>query len=647
MARSVNTSEERIDLTAFDKGATAAIKSVSGALGGMRAGLDSVNGALAAVGVTLGAGAMVKFAKDIIAADAALDDMAESTGASVEGLSALRRVAQVGGHDFDGLTAQIGKTIKGLRENSEEGGKAARAFEHVGVKTRDANGNLRDMSEVIVDLARAVAQYGESGDRTLLVQDALGKGAERYIPLLEDVAKGTDLVATTTARQAAEAEEAEKAWKRFMVTLEDNRRVMVREYTPALRELLEQLAEGTRIAGGFFAAIARFGTLSPFDTPGENAATQRQVIEQLIAAREQLAKMPGYGGAIGQIDRELAVARQRLEFSKFLERQQALAGAGDENLDARDLAARGRNARSQLVYRPPSDEELARQRRDAERIRDKLLGAQLFEGPSKLGSAYLKARVDAEKKLQEEIQFLDEKRLEYAQMVAEDEVGAWAAYYATREGQAAKFQEDAAASLARARDAGLLSEREYQDGLVEVELEGYRRRYGIQSSAALERMRLEKMSAAEQADFVLSKIDSMTAGLSTRYRAIFEINKIAAASKIALNLPESVSDAFKWGNAIGGPYFGAAMAALAGTFQAAQIAAIATQQFGGSAAAPSLAGTTAAPPVTPVAAAPARQEQATFVRVVVSNRGEADAINQLLEAINEKRRDGGARFVLQ
>src|SRR5690348_14879270 len=101
----VNETVERITFEGVDK-ITPASKSAEAATKQLRQALDGVKDVMAALGVTVGVGAMVKLALDTVRATAALDDMAERTGATVEGLSALQRVAKVGGHDFEGFVDQ-------------------------------------------------------------------------------------------------------------------------------------------------------------------------------------------------------------------------------------------------------------------------------------------------------------------------------------------------------------------------------------------------------------------------------------------------------------------------------------------------------------------------------------------------------------
>jgi hypothetical protein len=255
------THRTRFELTAVD-GATKVFRQVGDGLGSLQSGLDTVKSALAAVGVTIGVGAMVKLHADVLKATAALDDMAESTGASVENLSAIQRVAKVAGADFDGLTGQIGKMIKGLRDGSGESNKTAHALSFLGVSAKDASGRWRDTGDVILEVARKLDQYEDTGNKVLLVNDLLGKGAERYLPLLKDIAAGTDLHATVTREQAARAEEAEKNINRLKVALEDTRRELVNDSIPAIIRYTNELLAAKEALGGWYSGLSGFFSIS-------------------------------------------------------------------------------------------------------------------------------------------------------------------------------------------------------------------------------------------------------------------------------------------------------------------------------------------------------------------------------------------------
>lgn len=80
--------------------------------------------------------------------------------------------------DADAMTGAADKLAKQLRTNES-------ALNGLGVKTRDANGNFRNMRDLLLDTFAAVNQYREGTDRTLALQTAFGKGAEDMSKLLK------------------------------------------------------------------------------------------------------------------------------------------------------------------------------------------------------------------------------------------------------------------------------------------------------------------------------------------------------------------------------------------------------------------------------------------------------------------------------
>lgn len=305
MARKVNVTEERIELTAIDK-ASAVYRQTAGAVKDLRSSIDTVKNALAAVGVTVGAGAMLSLYMDVLKANAALDDMSESTGSSAENLSRLQQVAKIGGHDFDGLTGTIGKMIKGLKGADEEGQAAAHALKFLGVEAKDSIGRFRDTGEILTDVAKKLKQYEDGGNKTALVQDLLGKGAERYLPFLKDLAEETGVHAKLTAEQARQAEQAEKNINRLKIAMEDARREIVIGITPAISEFIEKLLKAQQATGGWIAGLAAMAGARGLSGPDIDARIQEidaqlDLHQKQARIAEKLGSFGGIGGLMSKL----------------------------------------------------------------------------------------------------------------------------------------------------------------------------------------------------------------------------------------------------------------------------------------------------------------------------------------------------------
>ncbi len=640
MGTTVNTTVERIELTALDKGAKGVIDGVRGSVGNLRTATDTLNNALGAVGVTLGVGAMIAFAKDTLAATAALDDMAESTGASVEGLSAIRRVAQVGGHDFEGLTGQIAKTIKGLREGSDEGGRAAKALDFLGVKAKDGSGQFRDMSEVVIEVARSLDKYKDGGNKVALVQDALGRGAERYIPLLKDIAEGTDLVATTTSKQAEAADKAEKAMRRLGVTFEDNRRFLVNEYVPAFTDFMEQLTKGIQLFGGFGSALYNIGFgIDPFKGLQENL---REINEELAKAKSESPYQQAMrGSVIG--GPSIETLEKRRTFLMFQAQQQALRLVDDSNLDARDLRLRGqaRGGKTGLTYQSPSEGGDAKARAVAERNM-----RRQFEDEERLAKDRIELQAYVDSELQKSVDARKNAEQQVINGINEHNLlveRAGQEYLDSEQDRQDRYFDNQLRMLIARRDQELLTEEEFNERRIELEIQHQERLTGVTNTAAQQRQRFIRSSLQVQAQTVFQELEGITAGVAQHNKALFQINKVAGIANAILNAHEGASKslgAYPW------PLAGI-MAAIHYAAGIARVAAIAGTQFegGGAGAAPSVAGSAPAQPVTPVPATPAlpSQQRGLQTNVTIVTRGSAMAravAEEIAAGLNELHKDG-------
>ncbi|HEY0063153.1 MAG TPA: hypothetical protein VGC21_13610 [Telluria sp.] len=169
----------------------------------LRAAEQASSGLGSALGVTRGAlvsfaaglasavsiGAFVSSISESITALADLDDMAQKTGSSVETLSRLQKVALVTGQDFGPVSDAVTKLARGMGGLDEDSNKVVSALKRLGVSSKDAAGNLRDPSEVLIDISQAFQKYADGAGKTAVANDLIkGSGAD-LLPFLNDVAE--------------------------------------------------------------------------------------------------------------------------------------------------------------------------------------------------------------------------------------------------------------------------------------------------------------------------------------------------------------------------------------------------------------------------------------------------------------------------
>ena len=307
----VNTADFSAGLSKAEHVAVSSSRKIGRAIG-------SVQGVLAGLGIAASATGLALYAKDVIKSTAALDDMAEQTGATVESLSKIQTAAKIGGHEFAGVTDALGKMVKGLKSGDETGKDALHALRTLGVEAKDANGRFRDTGVILEDVAKSLAKYEDGGNKIALLQDLLGRSGARYASLLKDMAEDGERVAKVTAEQAAKAEELEKNVNRIGIAFEDVGRKLSLEFLPGLTKLTEEFL-ALHNAGfsllGTLTALARMklGSLlpgAPADTLGQIADIDKELAKRR-EGNEIMARSRGYDEAIkrnyADINRLLAI----------------------------------------------------------------------------------------------------------------------------------------------------------------------------------------------------------------------------------------------------------------------------------------------------------------------------------------------------
>ena len=179
----------KIVITAVDNtkagidSATKGIQTLSGAI----SSIPGLGGVAASLAAFAGAGALKTLIGDTISAAAAMDDLAEKTGASVEKLGGLAKVAKISGVDF-GIVEQslikLSKALAGVDEETQ--GTAGHALAAIGLEAQ----KLRDMdpADALKEISDALSEYADGTGKTALMQDLLGKSAAQLLPYLKDLA---------------------------------------------------------------------------------------------------------------------------------------------------------------------------------------------------------------------------------------------------------------------------------------------------------------------------------------------------------------------------------------------------------------------------------------------------------------------------
>lgn len=263
--------------------------------------LDTVKVALGGLGVALGVRELARFASQAIDSAAALDDMAASTGASVESLSRFTQVARIGGQDVSVVENALLKLNKSLAGSDEESKGAAQAFKNLGL-------NVSDLLKLSPDkrfeaVAAALNKYADGAEKTSNGMAIWGKQWKETASLVQDYGDNLNIASRVTAEQAAEAERLQKQFNALKLTINSLAQESILNLVQAFNRLqqvgLRQfLAEP--LTNNLAALKARSeklaGDMAYADRQGDIAEVNRLYAEQ-VALVEKIRHVEKSGGS--------------------------------------------------------------------------------------------------------------------------------------------------------------------------------------------------------------------------------------------------------------------------------------------------------------------------------------------------------------
>jgi hypothetical protein len=343
-----------IDINAKIANLETGIKRTEEQLKGLANRADTAGKAVTSAFAFIGVGSLVAaFTSKIVGLVeemANLDDASEKIGSSVESISETFNKFKVGGGTLDELTAAGARLVKSMQGADEESKGAGEAFANLGVKIKDASGNLRDPITVLNEIATALTKYDDSATKTAYAQAIFGKSGAELLPKLKDLATETGSLGKITAEQAAAAEELQKALRRLSIEADFLKQQFLSGIIPTLINMVEQFRAGKEAAGGFFAALGMFGLALP-GNPADKLKGLREERDRIIASIEKTQNSVDndtfFGGAarkkasnnIVALTADLAKLQKQIGYYQLLERQQiAIEGSAQDANDQRAKA---------------------------------------------------------------------------------------------------------------------------------------------------------------------------------------------------------------------------------------------------------------------------------------------------------------------
>jgi len=217
-----------------------------GRMGQAAKGVGGLMGALLPVGAVAGLTAIAKGSID--AADN-LNDMSQRTGVAVESLSKFGQAAQDSGSSIEGVAKGMGQLAKRITDPSSA---ASKALSGIGVATRDAQGKVRSLDAVMLEISDRFAKMPDGAEKSALAMQLFGKSGVELIPMLNQGRAALEQYQATISGDMA------KSADKFNDSLNAIGRSLSGPFNEAVTALLPAI---TSIAQGIVGIIKAFAAL--------------------------------------------------------------------------------------------------------------------------------------------------------------------------------------------------------------------------------------------------------------------------------------------------------------------------------------------------------------------------------------------------
>lgn len=152
--------------------------------------------AFSAIGVALTAAITAAVSSGIAEADK-FDEVSARLGIGVEKLQELNYAAGLSGVSFEDLSSVFPKLSKAMAESLDPTSKYGELFKRLGVSAVDAQGNLKDAADFLLELSNVFYEFDDSTGEAALAMEIFGKSGAG---LLEFLNRGSDDITTLMER---------------------------------------------------------------------------------------------------------------------------------------------------------------------------------------------------------------------------------------------------------------------------------------------------------------------------------------------------------------------------------------------------------------------------------------------------------------
>lgn len=196
----------------INKSTTDMASTTGSSLDSMGAAFSKLAGPIAAVVAALGSlGAMFEVAFKYAERVDTLADMGDKYGYTASQVAILDRAVKDANGSLEAVQGMQGKVASSMAKTGDEAGKAAEAYDRLGIKTTDGAGNLRSYADVTVDVAKKVQEGNLTTQEYADIIAVAGKAAMDSSVSVLAAAKAQELVNEMFSKGIGITEEAVKA----------------------------------------------------------------------------------------------------------------------------------------------------------------------------------------------------------------------------------------------------------------------------------------------------------------------------------------------------------------------------------------------------------------------------------------------------
>lgn len=271
-------------------------------------------GAAAGLTAIAAAGAAAfNFLNNQVEAIANFQNLSEKIGDTAENLASLKTASDVSGVSMDSIAAASIKLTAALSKTDEDGKGAAQAIKALGLDFE----SFKKLSPVeqIEAVSKAMAGFEDAAGKTEVAVALWGKSGADMIPLLNDLANGSERQITLTNDQIKAADDFSKSMARLASDFEAGKNKLTSEFLPVMSALINQLTDLKKYAidgsDGLNILTLAMGALKGV------MFVLKTVFETVVIVATDIAFVfKGVGREIGAVAAQLA-ALATLDFNGF------------------------------------------------------------------------------------------------------------------------------------------------------------------------------------------------------------------------------------------------------------------------------------------------------------------------------------------